>query len=174
MRINVQNTWESKKQEGLKGPMLVPRTGLGGDSRCPLGCLQTIQKIMLSPPSLCCTPQGVPHSGTGTNWGSSKQTLLHHLPGRLALGFRCLYSMMGLQERCIRNVCGLQFPQDRKKENPNPGPAFEFKLYYFKLHYFSQGFKGLRIEFHKEISSRKTILFSLSSNHLKRDKVIFF
>ena len=106
--------------------------------------------------------------------GSSEQTLLRHLPGMLVLGFKCLYSMMGLPEHFIRNVCGLQFPQDRKRENPAPGPAFEFKLYYLKLHYFSQGFKGLRTEFHKEISSRKTILSSLSSNHLKRDKVIFF
>ena len=37
MGINVQNTWESEKQEGLKGLMLVPSAGLGVDSRCPLG-----------------------------------------------------------------------------------------------------------------------------------------
>lgn len=30
MGIKVQNTWESEKQEGLKGPMLVPSTGFGG------------------------------------------------------------------------------------------------------------------------------------------------
>ena len=37
MGINVQNTWESERQEGLKGRMLVASAGLGVDSRCPLG-----------------------------------------------------------------------------------------------------------------------------------------
>ena len=82
MGIKVQNTWESKKQEGLKGPMLVPSTGLGVDSRYPLGCLQTIQTIMLSPPSLCFSPQGVPHRGgtiqsptsLSSGWGASSSS----------------------------------------------------------------------------------------------------
>ena len=59
-----------------------PQHRFGVDSRCPLGCLQTIQRILLSPPSLCCSPQGVPHSGgtiqsltsLSSEWGASSSS----------------------------------------------------------------------------------------------------
>lgn len=70
----------------------------------------------------------------------------------------------------------LHFPQDRTRENPDLGPVFKFKLYYFKLHYFYQGFKGLRTKFHTGIKLKENcfVIFSLSSNHVKRGKVNFF
>lgn len=97
---------------------------------------------------------------SATNWGSSEQTLLCHLPGRLALGFKCLCLTMGLQEHCIKKGLWAPIPLGQEKGKSRPW-AFKFKLSYFRLHYFYQGFKGLRTKFHEEISSRKTILFSL-------------
>lgn len=68
----------------------------------------------------------------------------------LALGFRCLYSMMGLQERCIRNVCGLNSHRTGKRENQTLGRLLSSSFTISNFTISLKVFKGLGLGFIKK------------------------
>lgn len=58
-------------------------------------------------------------------FSSLEPSLLHHIPGPLALGFKFPYHVVDFWERCIQDVCKSPLPTRQKKRKSRPWASFQ-------------------------------------------------